>query len=179
MIYFTSDLHFKHKNIMKHCNRPFASVEEMDKTLIENWNNFISNNDEIYILGDFGWFNNIKQANEYLDRLNGIKYFIRGNHDKFLWKNEDELHVEWIRDYYTLQYKGETFVLFHYPIYEWFGYFRNSIMLHGHIHTDNKDKKQLYTKGLGRIYDVGVDANDFCPVSADAIIEVLKNITNV
>lgn len=52
MIYFTADLHFKHDNIIKHCNRPFQSVEEMDNQLLDNWNKTVKSNDEIYILGD-------------------------------------------------------------------------------------------------------------------------------
>lgn len=52
MIFFTSDLHLGHENCIRLCNRPFSSIEEMDETLIENWNRKITGKDTVYILGD-------------------------------------------------------------------------------------------------------------------------------
>jgi len=80
MIYFTADLHFRHDNIIRHCNRPFRSVEEMDKRLVENWNKTVKSNDEIYILGDLT-MKGAEVANDFLRKLKGIKYLVRGNHD--------------------------------------------------------------------------------------------------
>ena len=83
MIFFTADLHFGHANIIRHCNRPFASVDEMDAVLIHNWNAAVGLKDEVYILGDFTMRSAV-EAHKYLVRLNGRKYFICGNHDRFL-----------------------------------------------------------------------------------------------
>ena len=66
-IYFTSDLHFGHKNIIRFDNRPFTSVEEMDETLICNWNKKVNNDDLVYILGDISWYNDEKTC-EIFDR---------------------------------------------------------------------------------------------------------------
>ena len=77
-IFFTADCHFDHKNIMRHANRPFASIEENDETLIHNWNEIVPRNGKVVILGDFAWRNHAR----FLQRLNGSKIIILGSHDK-------------------------------------------------------------------------------------------------
>lgn len=66
-VFFTSDLHFGHKNIIRFDNRPFFSVEEMDKTLIENWNRKVSADDTVYVLGDISWYNDEKTTEIFAD----------------------------------------------------------------------------------------------------------------
>jgi calcineurin-like phosphoesterase family protein len=135
MIYFTADTHFNHSNVINLCGRPFDSIEQMNAVLIENWNSCVTGQDEIYILGDFIFRKNGEKANEIIRKLNGKKYLIRGNHDRFIDSSTfDRSGLEWIRDYHVLEYNKQRFVLFHYPIYEWDGYFRDSIHLYGHIH---------------------------------------------
>ncbi len=82
MIYFVSDTHFNHKNIIDYCNRPFNSVDEMNNVLIQNWNATVSNNDIIYHLGDFA-LGRKDTIMEITSNLNGKKYLIRGNHDNW------------------------------------------------------------------------------------------------
>ena len=82
MIYFTSDLHFYHENIIKSVNRPFKNAEQMNDTLIKNWNNKVQPHDEIYILGDFT-MKGYTFATTILYQLKGKKHLIKGNHDKF------------------------------------------------------------------------------------------------
>lgn len=176
MIYFTSDWHLGHKNILRICERPFNTIEEMEHCLIDNWNNKVKKNDEVYILGDFGFFSNHHAVNEVLDKLNGRKHLVIGNHDKYLKQNRDKLKFDSIADYKKIKHEGVEFILSHYPYYEWDGFFRNSIMLHGHVHTGTKGKKQL--SHLGRIYDVGVDANNMQLVSIEEILIKMKNINN-
>ena len=77
MIFYTSDLHLGHANIIRHCNRPFASVEEMDEVLIDNWNAKVTNADTVHILGDF-MFRNKRPPEEYLFRLKGKKHLVVG-----------------------------------------------------------------------------------------------------
>ena len=81
MIFFTSDLHLGHENCIRLCNRPFSSIEEMDETLIENWNRKITGKDTVYILGDL-IYRSQKPPEEYLRRLRGKKHLILGNHDR-------------------------------------------------------------------------------------------------
>lgn len=77
-IFFTSDHHFGHTNIIKFCNRPFNSVDEMDNELIKKWNEKISKEDEVYHLGDFALSSN-ERFKEIADQLNGTSSFINGN----------------------------------------------------------------------------------------------------
>lgn len=113
MIYFTADTHFFHSNIINLCDRPFKNVDEMNKVLIRNWNSYITELDEIYILGDFLFKGTGSQANAILNTLKGKKYLIRGNHDKFLNdENFDMSAFEWVKDYFVLNYKKMKFVLF-------------------------------------------------------------------
>ena len=167
MIFFTADLHFGHENIIRHCNRSFASADEMDAALIRNWNAAVGPRDEVYILGDFT-MRPAAQAHEYLAALNGRKYFIRGNHDKFLNGFEPyECDFVWVKDYHVLKHEGRKLVLFHYPIAEWDGFFRGSIHLYGHVHN-NADSAARLPGGLA--FNVGVDCHDFRPVSMKQIL---------
>jgi len=169
MIYFTSDLHFGHSNIIKLCNRPFASVDEMDAALTRNWNATVKRNDEVYILGDFT-MKPAAEAHKYLAPLNGRKYLVRGNHDRFLNRLEEfESDFVWVKDYHVLKRDGQAFVLFHYPILEWAGFFRGAIHLHGHVHNRETSNSRL-AAGSGFAFNVGVDCNDFRPISIEDIL---------
>ncbi|MCC8026120.1 MAG: metallophosphoesterase family protein [Clostridium sp.] len=169
MIYFTADLHFYHDNIIKHANRPFRDSEEMNRALIRNWNRAVNPKDEVYILGDFT-MKGPAYAAEILSQLKGRKYLVQGNHDSFVHNKEFDSSVfEWIKDYCELTCGNEKFILFHYPIEEWNGYFRGAIQLHGHQHNHADYNFANLEKGIRR-YDVGVDANNMKPVSIEEII---------
>lgn len=173
MIYFTSDLHFYHENIISHSNRPFSNSEEMNQILIENWNEKIKANDEIYILGDVTMLG-AAYATEALEQLKGRKYLIKGNHDLFVNKQAfDRSIFEWVKDYHELNYQKEQFVLFHYPIASWNHIHRGSIHLHGHQHNSKEYNQENLEKGLRR-YDVGVDANNMAPVSIEEILAFFR-----
>lgn len=169
MIYFTADLHFYHDKIIQHTNRPFYSAEDMNRRLIHNWNQTVRHQDEVYILGDVT-MKGPELAKEALSQLRGRKYLIRGNHDKFADAKEfDQSTFVWVKDYYELSWQNQRFVLFHYPIEEWSGYFRGAIHLHGHQHNHADYNYSNLEKGLRR-FDVGVDANYMKPVSVEDII---------
>ena len=132
MKFYISDLHIGHKNILKFDNRPFTSLEEMEKTIINNWNGVVKKNDEIYILGDMFWHN--ENAVEVLKQLNGRKYLITGNHDRV--NSEMSKYFIWQKKLETISDCGTKLVLCHYPIAHWEGQFHNpkTIHLYGHIH---------------------------------------------
>ena len=88
--FYISDTHFGHFNIIKHCNRPFETVEQMDNTIIQNWNKVVSDKDTVYILGDLAFSKRIKEPAEYLQQLKGRKIIIVGNHDYDISKNRSK-----------------------------------------------------------------------------------------
>ena len=173
MIYFTSDLHFGHENIIGFCKRPFESVEAMNKALIKNWNETVKYDDEIYIIGDFTGDNGT--AKSFLPVLNGKKYMIAGNHDKFLENPGDTaMWFEWVKEYEVINCKGFKWVLFHYPIAEWAGIYSGAIHLHGHIH--NRPVVPAWDPSKVRAFNVGVDVNGYKPVSIDELIKRANRI---
>lgn len=161
MVFVTSDLHFGHKNIIGYENRPFKDVEEMDSKLIENWNNRVTDEDTVYVLGDFSWYRGEK-TNEILKQLNGKKILIRGNHDKnFLDDKKFDMSLfEEICNYKVIKENGVHYVLFHYPIAEFDGKNNGYIHLYGHIHSMNLELE----KQLKDSFNVGIDRNGYCPV---------------
>jgi calcineurin-like phosphoesterase family protein len=127
---------------------------------------------EVYILGDFT-LRSAEEAHKYLTRLNGRKYFIMGNHDKFLRGGRFDKCAgvfEWVKDYEMLYIESQCFVLFHYPILEWANYYRGSIHVHGHVHNRNILVESLNSPAR-LAFNAGVDVNGFRPVS---ITEILR-----
>jgi len=166
-IFFTSDLHLYHNKILELEDRPFNSMEEMNEALIQNWNNKITNNDDIYILGDFS-FGNKNETIGILNRLNGQKYLIKGNHDKIIKNEEIASKFVWVKDYYEIKKKqvGHRIILFHYPINSWNNKHYGSLHFYGHVHSCK------HRDGLGEknSYNVGVDVNNYEPVSLEEIL---------
>ena len=167
MKFYISDTHLGHKNIIKHCNRPFKTVEEMDETIINNWNKVVKKDDEVYILGDFSYRNSTSGAN-YLKRLNGKKFLIIGNHDNVT--PEMRALFEWVGVYKEVHDNGHKIVLFHYPIVEWDGYFRDSYHFYGHIHNNFENDAHKIMKDIPHAYNVGADILGFTPRTFDEIV---------
>lgn len=126
-----SDTHFGHYNIIKLCNRPFNDENDMNKILIENWNSVVSDDDEVYHLGDFSFYKDDVKNKKIFNSLRGKKFLIKGNHDK------NSINLNWVKvyDYFELNYNEKRFVLFHYPIEEWNNSYRGAIHLYGHVHN--------------------------------------------
>ncbi len=121
MILFTSDLHIGHRNIIKLCNRPFSSLEEMDESLIENWNQVVTNGDTIYVVGDL-MFRTQTAPNCILRRLKGKKHLIVGNHDNsWLNKVNADTHFKSIERYVKISNGKRKLALCHYPMMTWGG----------------------------------------------------------
>lgn len=170
-LFFTSDLHFGHKNVIRYCNRPFSSAAEMDQALIDNWNNTVSESDTIILLGDI-FFCDPSIAANILRQLNGRKELVYGNHDKQIKSNKHlQSYFSAIHpSLYERKIDDDYVTMCHYPMMSWNKSFHGSFQLHGHIHG----KSPL--TGPVRRYDVGVDANNFTPVAWDTIRTMLSNI---
>ena len=96
MKYYISDLHIGHSKVINFDSRPFFTLDEMHETIITNWNNVVDRSDDVYILGDFAWKNDI--GVEVLKQLKGRKYLILGNHDRI--NAELDSQFEWIKELY-------------------------------------------------------------------------------
>ena len=175
MIWFTADTHYDHENIIKYCNRPFNTVEEMNKELVNRWNAVVTENDVVYHLGDVtlrGW----KTARKFFRQVNGHVNVIPGSHD-YRWlsqrSNLDGLHV--LPPIYTLEFDTgekylEAWVLCHYAMRVWDRSHYGSFHLYGHSHGTLQPQ--------GRSLDVGVDCRRYTPVSIDQLRTVLSTRTN-
>jgi calcineurin-like phosphoesterase family protein len=153
--FFTGDTHFGHFNILKYCNRPFNSIEEMDRVLIENWNSVVGEKDMVFHLGDFCFKTNP------VERLKGKIILIKGNHD-------NQPIMKSIVEAVVLSWEGKEIYLNHYPS----GIKEHVINFIGHVHEKWKiryqwnDKQRLYP-----IVNVGVDAWNFKPVTLKEIFD--------
>ena len=171
-IFFTSDHHFGHRNIIKFSNRPFKDVDEMNAELIKRWNEKVSVNDEVYHLGDFGLTTKEALAT-ILDQLNGKIYLVSGNHEAAAIQNREKF--VWIKDYYELKVKDSDchngvrrIMLFHYAMRIWKGDFRETWHLYGHSHGTLRDKEHKLA------FDVGVDCHDYYPISYDEVKAIMR-----
>ena len=183
MEYFTSDLHFGHKSILSYDKRPFSTAKEMDEELIKRWNNKISKKDTVYILGDISWYKK-EQTKEILQRLNGKKVLIKGNHDSL--KDIEyykDLFVE-VVSYKEIKINRTKIILCHFPIMFYNGQHNNSIMLYGHVHNSKeenllklfkKDIRILEPENKCRMYNVGCMLWDYEPVSLKEILDREEN----
>lgn len=155
MNFFISDLHLDHQNIIKYCNRPFTSVGEMNRILVENWNETVNKNDIVFFLGDLAFGRN---PLKWLEVLNGNVVFIKGSHDFFGFSS------------LVLNVGFNKFLLIHNP-YNANGW--RDWIIHGHIHNNdlinypfiNKDKKTI---------NVSAELVGYKPISLD--IKRLKRI---
>lgn len=186
MIWFTSDQHFGHENIIRYCNRPFATVEEMDNRMIIYWNAVISPGDRVFHLGDFTLN---ADAQQYFRYLNGHITVIPGDHDwrwmRQHYEQRDELHskddlVELGMPLYTLEtslpfYDREVAItLCHYAMRSWPRSHYNSWHLHGHHHAGGHYTDTGERRFPGKVLNVCADWHNFYPVSLDEVVDYMK-----
>lgn len=167
--WYTSDLHFGHSNVIKYCNRPWNTADEMDEGLIENFNKVVGVNDTTYIIGDIS-FRKSTITKYILSRLNGRLIGIKGNHDPE--GGYENCFKEWHRDFIG-KVNGQMFHMYHFPLSSWYHMgsdYDKTIHLHGHIHSAPGTDDPLQCK-----FDVGVDAHNWAPVSMDYIMAEAVN----
>lgn len=174
-IYFTADTHFGHKAILQYCNRPFETIEEMNEALINNWNSKVSPGDIVFHLGDFA-FGKLKLWTSVLERLNGIKYLVLGNHDFKNMPDGTRKYFKKVTQQLYINIGGQKIYLNHYPFLCYGGVYRTNPVwqLFGHVHTgtigqDTPRLVNLYPMQ----YDVGVDNNNYTPISYDEVVTII------
>lgn len=165
-LFFTSDEHYGHRNIIEFCKRPFADIADMREKLIENHNAKVGKGDITYHIGDMFWRTvPVMEAHEILNRLNGQHALVWGNHDELIERNDDlASRFIWIKDIARLRPCKElpSLVLCHYPFRSWRGSNKGSWHLYGHVHGE--------MPGIGLSMDVGVDAHNQYPVSFEEVM---------
>ena len=158
-ICFSSDYHIGHLNVIKYGNRPCKfDRDDLNKWIIQQHNSVVNPQDTFYHLGDLTFYRKDKYnlIAENVEKLNGIKHLIIGNHDDeyILRKLYHDGLVASYQHYKELNINNQRIVLFHYPIYQWNQGHRGSWHLHGHTHGTFKN----YTAG-GKILDAGIDSH--------------------
>jgi calcineurin-like phosphoesterase family protein len=161
--FFTADTHFGHAAILRMCERPFDTIDEHDRALIDNWNRVVGKDDRVFFLGDFVYRAAPNLARRIFDQLNGKeKHLIIGNHDtkgdpvsrptsteQLPWTSQSH-YAETVID-------GQRLCMFHYGMRVWPGMHHGSVQLYGHSHGR--------LPGTARSIDVGVDVFGYTPVT--------------
>jgi len=155
MYFFTADEHYYHKNIIKYCNRPFAKSNEMDFEIIRRHNEVVSNGDTVIHGGDFT-LAKADLARNIIRQLNGDHVFLQGSHDRWN-RNCQQIWERKIEEQYI--------VVCHYAMRTWARSHYNSWQLYGHSHGT--------LEPIGKQWDIGVDNNDFYPVSFEQLKEIM------
>ena len=178
---FTSDNHFCHENIIKYCKRPFRDVEENDDELIYRWNEKVPEDGIVFHLGDVA-FGDPNRVDKILEQLHGKIYLVIGNHDWRRIVNQHKWRFELMTQQINMKIGKRHIILNHYPMLAFSGAWRGedaTYQLFGHVHTspytdeglDQARMKMLFTSQ----YDVGVDNNDFTPVSWKEVDQIINN----
>ena len=130
---YIADLHLDHYNMIKIDRRPFSSVEEMNRVIVNSWNEEVNDGDDVWVLGDV-CMKLTPAVRECLSQMKGSKHLVIGNHDKVGKYSDYYEFFEDILDYATFRDSGLQVCLFHYPIESWDRMLYGSVHLHGHVH---------------------------------------------
>ena len=159
MIYYIADMHFGHTNVLRFDNRPFSDTAQMDDTLLQNWNERVTSEDTVYVLGDAFWKNE-ENSIRIMERLQGHKHLIQGNHDRV--KGKLRPYWESIEQYAEVNDENRLVILSHYPILFYKNQHYGAVMLYGHVHNTRewklveKWKNEQWAMGIpSRLINVG------------------------
>jgi calcineurin-like phosphoesterase family protein len=162
-IWFTADWHLGHAKIMEYCRRPFASVEEMNQMILDNYHTLVKKHDTVYFLGDLAL--SARVAEEVLRKLPGKIHFIRGNHDQSA-RVLKEYCIS-VNDLKTISVAGQSIVLCHYAMRVWDMSHDNAWQLFAHTHGR--------LAPVGKQHDVGVDNNAFRPLAFEELTAIMAS----
>jgi len=173
MIFFTADEHYFHtsKNggIIEYSNRPFGNIEDMHESLIANHNEVVKENDTVIHAGDFS-IKNLNGTIEIIKRLNGKHIFLKGSHDKLIKKISKRYPdlFEYIDCpiYELILHNKYHVVICHYYMRTWPRSHYNSWHLFAHSHCR--------LEAIGKSHDIGVDCNNYYPLSEDQVIDIMN-----
>ena len=167
--YIISDTHFNHMNIIDYCNRPFKDIDEMNNTIIDNWNKTVKKDDIVYHLGDF-FLGSKFDLKDIVDRLNGTIYLIRGNHDRLTVKSYEDCGIIVLKNAPIIM-DDYKIVLSHRPLPDTMikdGY----INIHGHIHQNKlEDTYDNILFDKNKHINVSCDMLNFKPILLEELLK--------
>lgn len=169
MVFFTSDTHFGHENIIRFCNRPYSDTDTMNEALIASWNARVKPTDTVFIVGDM--FYRCRDVELILKKLRGRKRLIIGNHDSS-WMSEIDLGKYFVSVSNMLETSDgkHALTLCHYPMLSW-RHEHRAYMVHGHIHNDTTLDYFPLLAVKEHILNAGTDINGYQPVTFDEMLE--------
>lgn len=172
-VFFTSDSHFFHENIIHFSHRPFNNVDEMNSVMIDNWNSKVPPDGLVFHLGDFAW-GGYPKWREIREQLNGEIILIEGNHDRKNLTSVGKLLFSDVVQQMRICIENRPVWLNHFPFLCYSGTYRDfkglEFMIFGHVHSgpyagnSGKDFNRL-SMLFPTQYDAGVDNNNFTPIS--------------
>lgn len=180
-LFFTSDTHFFHDNILKFCHRPFNSIQDQTEELIKRWNEIVPEDGIVFHLGDLAWTGDIDRILNLVKSLNGSINLILGNHDyknkldRDIIKNIFKSYGGDVMDIANILVRDDNntqIVACHYPMLFWQP---NIIMIHGHIHSGPDSTASEKAAFHPMRYDVGVDNNNYYPISYTKLINIITD----
>ena len=164
--YLTADTHFGHATVLRGCERPYSSTDEMDQCLIDNWNKAVHPRDTVWHLGDFALGIDERRISQIWHSLNGTKKLVIGNHDT---DNKGDLlpslkRLPWaeVTHLAEIKHDGQRIQLGHYAGLTWNAEHHGAYQAYGHSHGR--------LLGLPGSVDVGVDAQDYRPISVEEFV---------
>lgn len=166
MIYYIADNHFGHKNVIRFDNRPFADTVLMDEVLVHNWNERVTEDDTVYILGDCFWKNE-ENSVKLIQRLKGHKHLIRGNHDRV--HGRLRFYYESIEHYAEINDNDRLVILCHYPIPFYKNQHYGAVMLYGHVH--NTREQDFIEKWKRELWESEIPCN---MINVGCMMEYMK-----
>ena len=168
MIYYIADTHFGDGRVMLLAHRPFDTSEQMSCGIIRRWNCKVSEDDEVYVLGDFAISDDV--ALEILPKLKGKKHLLRGNHDRVLEKGLTLFCS--VSEIESIDDDGRMVVLCHYPFLSYENSIYGAFHVFGHIHNNPNDIAFEIQKNLPKSLHAGADVIDFEPRTLDELLEM-------
>ena len=176
-VFFTADTHFGSRSLIEFCGRPFKDAKEMDRELIRRWNQTVPEDGVVFHLGDFS-HGSASRWCEILENLNGTVHLVAGNHDTDIGKKKGLVNFASVREQRLIDVGGQKIYLNHYPFLCFGGAYGNVWQLFGHVHSGPRSHTGLDLPRLKTLftfqYDVGVDNNEYRPISFSQLCEIFK-----
>ncbi len=165
--YLISDLHLDHGNVIEYCDRPFADVEDMNQTLLTNWNSVVSPDDEVIFGGDLTISGSASAFLSWTEQLHGELIFLVGNHDEIVFRNIDDVHIF---EHYQFEAGGYEFYCTHRPEdipRNWSGW-----GIHGHHHNNHPETFPFIDPETQRI-NISAELLAYEPIHIDRLVEYI------